>query len=561
MAATFCATLADEWVRAGITDVVVAPGSRSTPLTLAVSRKPGLRVHVVLDERSAAFTALGISRATGHPAVVVTTSGTAAVELHPAVMEAHHDAVPLLCVTADRPPELQDVGAPQTIGQVGLFGSAVRWQAAPGPPDPAMAGSWRSLAARAVIEALGHASRPGPVHLNLAFREPLVGEPGPLPPGRAGGSPWHGRLNGPPRLADEDLGRLSRTLAGAAGVIVAGPGAGDPAAVHALAETLGWPVLADPRSGARQSRPTTVAYFDQILRAKGFAAEHAPEIVLRLGRLPASKVLAQWFADTAPTEIVVDASGAWIDPARSAASFVVADPTDTCTRLAAAAGSCRSTPSGWLAGWQEAEAAASAAIVAVLEASGGAAATEPGVARETLAAVPDGGVLVVSSSMPVRDVEWFGAPRSGVRVVSNRGANGIDGVTSTAAGVAIGSGRPTVLLTGDLAFLHDSNALLGLAGRGLDLTIVVIDNHGGGIFSFLPTAQALGAAEFERLFATPQAIDPEELLRLHRVPLYGSVAEAVGHQGTSAVVVRTDRRANVAVHERLNGAVTEAIDG
>ncbi len=189
VAATFCATLVDEWARAGLTDAVVSPGSRSTPMALALAADDRLRLHVFVDERSAAFFALGIGLRTGAPALTLTTSGTAAAELHPAVIEAHHAGIPLLAVTADRPPEAHGVGAPQTIEQGDLYGRAVRWRADPGVPDPAASPSWRSLAARAVAEARGAGGRPGPVHLNLAFREPLVGRPGPLPPGRVGARP------------------------------------------------------------------------------------------------------------------------------------------------------------------------------------------------------------------------------------------------------------------------------------------------------------------------------------------------------------------------------------
>jgi 2-succinyl-5-enolpyruvyl-6-hydroxy-3-cyclohexene-1-carboxylate synthase len=563
VAATFCATLADEWVRAGVRDVVVAPGSRSTPLALAVAREAGLRVHVVLDERSAAFLALGLGRAGELPAVVVTTSGTAAVELHPAVVEAHHDGVPLICATADRPPELQGVGAPQTVEQVGLYGSVVRWSADPGPPDLAAAQSWRSLAARSVIEARGGQGRPpGPVHLNLAFREPLLGTPTVLPAGRDGGRPWHERLAGPGALDGDACARLADILHGARGVIVAGVGAGDADAVHTLADALGWPVLADPRSGARLVRPHTVAYFDQLLRAPVFAERHRPTVVLRFGRPPASKVLGQWLAASGAIEIVVDATDAWIDPDRRASTFVCGDPAAVCRALADEVARRAPSSASELDAWRRADDAAGEAIERTLAAIDGV--TEPGIARAALAAVPPGGALVVSSSMPVRDIEWFGEPRRDVRVVANRGANGIDGVVSTAVGLALGSAEPVVLLIGDLAFLHDSNGLLGLAERAVDLTIVVVDNRGGGIFSFLPQAGALVADEFEQLFGTPQPVDLVALAGAHGLPAAvasneGEIAKAVAAGGPRVVVLETERAGNVDVHEQLTAAVVEAI--
>jgi 2-succinyl-5-enolpyruvyl-6-hydroxy-3-cyclohexene-1-carboxylate synthase len=254
----FAATLVDEWVRSGVTDAVVAPGSRSTPLTWAMAADERLRLHVVVDERSAGFLALGLGVGSGRPAVVVTTSGTAAVELHPAVVEAHQAGVPLIAVTADRPAELHGVGAPQTVEQDRLYGGAVRWSASPGVAEGAAAGTWRSLACRAVLEAAAGPWGPGPVHLNLAFREPLLASPAELPAGRPGGRPWHAAAPRSGAPAPEEVVELL-ARPGRRGVIVAGEGAGDAGEVHAAAAALGWPVLAEPRSGCRVPAPTTVA--------------------------------------------------------------------------------------------------------------------------------------------------------------------------------------------------------------------------------------------------------------------------------------------------------------
>jgi len=560
VAATFCATLADEWVRGGVTDVVVSPGSRSTPMALAVTIQPRLRVHVHHDERSAGFLALGIGLATGHPAVVLTTSGTAAVELHPAVVEAHHARVPLIAVTADRPPELLDVGAPQTIDQIHLYGRSVRWEAAPGVPDDASRPAWRRLGARSVSEA--REPVPGPVHLNLAFRDPLVGVVGSLPPSLPAGT---GRVTVPASVgvgADAAIG-LSDLFSGRRGVIVAGAGAGDPGALDDLARALGWPLLADPRSGARRPARTTVAAADAILRHAQPAGPLRPEVVLRIGDPPASKVLAGWLASTGAPQVLLHRHGAWIDPDHAVSRVVAADPTATCRSLITAAAPAHP---GWLATWAEHEEMAQGAIDRVL--AGHEEATEPGVARALVAAVPDGTTLVVSSSMPVRDVEWYGAPRRRLAVMANRGANGIDGVTSTAVGVALGSAGPTVALVGDVAFLHDTNGLLGLAGRGVDLTLVVVDNDGGGIFSFLPQRRTVGERRFEQLFGTPHGVDLGALAAVHGLPVDRpskagevgpAVTEAVAAGGARLVLVRTDRDANVAVHEELEAAVGAAL--
>ncbi len=315
--AGFCTTLVDEWARAGVTDAVVAPGSRSTPLVTALAADERIRVHVVLDERSAGFVALGIGLATGRPAPVVTTSGTAAVELHPAVVEADQAGVPLLAVTADRPPELHHVGAAQTIEQDGMFGGTLRWAVSPGVPEAGAAGSWRSLGSRAVAESC--TSRRGPVHLNLAFREPLLGDPaGWVPAGRPGGRPWHASSSVAPAVVAGPLVDTLAASAGSRGVIVAGNGAGDPIAVLALARALGWPVLADPRSGCRQPDPMVVAAADALLRSPPVAGWR-PDIVLHMGRPWASKVVGQWLAGGGDVlHVLVDPERAWTDPDRIA---------------------------------------------------------------------------------------------------------------------------------------------------------------------------------------------------------------------------------------------------
>ncbi len=565
VAATFCATAVDEWVRAGVTDAVVAPGSRSTPMVLALAGDARIRLHVFLDERSAAFFALGLGLRTGDPAPVLTTSGTAAAELHPAVIESHHAGIPLVVVTADRPPEAHGVGSPQTIEQADLYGRAVRWRADPGVPDPVVAHSWRSLASRVVLEARGGGGRPGPVHLNLAFREPLVGRPGPLPPGRPGGTGWHEARSAPASVPPGVEG-LARRLSGRSGVIVAGAGTGDPASVHRLADRLGWPVLAAACSTARVPAPATVAAFDALLRHDPFARRGRPEAVLRLGALPASRVLAQWLASSQADQVTVEAHGAWFDPDRSATTVVAAEPAALCAALAGQ--DPAPAPEAWTRLWADGERVAQEAFGRVL--AGHREPTEPGVARALVSALPADAALVVASSMPIRDVEWYAAPRAGVRVMANRGANGIDGTLSTVLGAAAGSGgRPTVGLLGDLAFLHDAGALVGAAGRGLDAVIVVVDNRGGGIFSFLPQATSLPAAVFERLFAVPHDVDLVALAAVHGLAASGiasaaelgpAVASALDVGGITVIVVRTERTANVAVHDELHAAAGAALD-
>ncbi len=551
--ATFCATLVDEWVRAGVAHAVVAPGSRSTPLALALADDGRLQVQVCHDERVAGFVALGIGRATGWPAVVLTTSGTGAVELHPAIVEAHQAGVPMIACTADRPPELREVGAPQTIDQMRLFGAAVRWFVDPGVPDDLICESWRSLASRVVAEALG--SPPGPVHVNLPFRDPLVGRPGLLPPPRQADLPWHEPLPSERHLDHQGLRRLAEHLRGRTGVIVAGGDAGRPEAVLVLAHTLGWPVFADPRSGCRVPDRAVVAHFDLLLRRP---PDLEPQVVLRLGAPPASKALAHWLAARVDAlQVAVEGHGRWFDPDHDVAMMIAADPTWVCLELAAQLEAERPSPD-WLADWRALDDRAQQHIDTIVAGHG--TDSEPAIARAVVSCVPDGTTIVVSSSMPIRDVEWYAAPREGVRIVANRGANGIDGVVSTALGVAL-TGAPTVALVGDLAFLHDANALLASGGQGVRLVVVVVDNDGGGIFSFLPQADLLTNERFEQLFGTPSGVDPAAVAAALGATatvvadvggLDDAIVAGLDAGGAHVVVIRTDRARNVAVHEALN---------
>lgn len=562
--ASFAATLVDEWVRQGLTDAVAAPGSRSTPLLRALGDDARIRTHVALDERAAGYLALGLGAATGRPAPVVTTSGTAAVELHPAVVEADQAGVPLLAVTADRPPELHHVGAPQTVEQVGLFGSSVRRHLEPGVPDARTAGGWRALAARMVADTTVAPAGPGPVHVDLAFREPLLGTPdAALAPGRPGGAPWHVARRPAPGPADDDALRALVDRRAEAGVIVAGAGAGDPALVLEVASALGWPVLADPRSGVRVPHHRVVAAADALARTAP-VARWQPTAVLRLGAPWASKVLGAWLARPREdgVDVLVDPAGRWADPDRQVTHVLAADPGAVCRALLERAGAGGHVASRWAAQWRQLEALAQAALD---DATAAAPLSEPAVARAVTAAVPAGGVLVVSSSMPVRDVEWYGRPRTGLRVLSNRGANGIDGVVATTLGAAL-AGAPTVGLLGDLAFVYDASALLWAARRPVDCTLVVVDNSGGGIFSFLPQAAALPAGRFEAMWGTPHGLDLVAVARA-----YGVAAEVVDDPealraavgapgpGVRVVVVRGDRAANVAEHDRLHAAVAAAV--
>lgn len=550
--ATFCATLVDEWVRLGVTDAVVCAGSRSTPLALPLADR--LRVHVKLDERSGAFFALGLALATGRPTVICVTSGTAAAELHPAVVEAHHAGVPLLVCTADRPPELHDTGAPQSIAQVGLFASAVRWSAFPGVPTESQESSWRPLAVRAFEEAVHGPSGPGPVHLNLEFREPLTESAGALP-ARPGPIVLGAGAAAPGRpVAMEPLRGRGMLIAGGPWALRA-----DPTRVAGLADTLGWPVLADPLSGSRLEG--TIAAADAILRTE----PPLPECVVLLGMPWLSRALGGFVtraADAGARMVVVDPRRQWADPLRVATEFHQCDPDRW---LDAALATAAPTASEWVDSWREREAKAQDAIATVL----GSELSEPLVARVTHRhAAETGATLLVAASMPIRDLEWYAeaCPRP-PRVLANRGANGIDGVVSTALGVATTGeeerGTPTVALMGDLTFLHDVSGLVNL--EDVPCSFVVLDNGGGGIFSFLPQATSVEPATFEQLFGTPPSSDVAAVargfgLRVHEVSDLTQLQEALAAPGPALVraLVR-GRTQNVALHEEINQAVRLAL--
>jgi len=568
--AAFCAVLADEWARAGVTEAVVAPGSRTTPLVLALDAEQRIRVHVVLDERSAGFVALGLGQAAGRPAVVATTSGTASVELHPAIVEASYAGVPLIAATADRPPELHQVAAPQTIDQEALFGGAVRWTCSPGVAELSSAGSWRSLASRCVAETGGRA--PGPVHINLAFREPLVGSGDDLviPSGRPSGAPWHDSAGWLAGAAPDVVVDLLRCHAGARGLIVAGAGAGDASSLLAAADRLGWPVLADPRSGCRTAERPVIAAADALLRVPSVAGWR-PDVVLRVGAPWSSKVVNQWLGalPSDVPQVLVDPQQAWRDPERTASHVLATDPEGLISAVVGGLPADSGGISEWYGSWLAAESAAREVFEAHLGASGPQSLSEPAVARAALAGLPDGGQLVVSSSMPIRDVEWYGAPRPGIRVLANRGVNGIDGVLSTAIGVALAHGRPTLALMGDLAFVYDAGAMVWIATREVALTVVVVDNDGGGIFSFLPQASTLESPVFERYWGTPHGLDLGALARAYGVdvlPVTGrsqldALVSDAAKPGVRVGIVRSDRAANVDTHDLLHASVAAAVEG
>jgi 2-succinyl-5-enolpyruvyl-6-hydroxy-3-cyclohexene-1-carboxylate synthase len=551
----------DELARCGVREACTSPGSRSTPLVLSLARQPRIRATSHLDERCGAFFALGIAKASGVPAVLACTSGTATANYAPAVIEAHEARVPLLVLTADRPPELRDLGAGQTIDQLKLYGSAAKWFV---EVDAHRATAerlrWlRQLACRAFWTAVG--GRPGPVHLNFSLREPLVLE-GPLPDddtGRAGGRPWvtwpKAAGDAPPRLVD---GLRAELEARPHAVLVAGRAERDRAlgeALAAFAQRAAIPLLADPLSGARRG-PAAVAHYDALLRDPGWPL--VPQLVIRVGDLPTSKPLRTWLHSLDDAlQLSFDAEGAWQDPGGAVATILAADPRATFTAL----GDRLSTPdTAWLDRWRRADRAAAAAIARALSPAG---LSEPRVAAELGAALPAEATVVVASSMPVRDAEtFFPARERPPLVLANRGANGIDGTASTAFGVATVADGPVVLLIGDVALIHDLGGLLAASRLSLKLTIVLLHNDGGGIFNFLPVAGEGG--DFVEHVATPHGLD-----FAHAAALFGcgyetardvegfraALGRALAADRTTIVAVHTDREANVELHRAVWAAV------
>lgn len=526
---------------------------------LSLVREPQISCWSHLDERCAGFFALGAAKASGRPVALTCTSGTAAANLAPAVTEAFHARVPLIVLTADRPPELRDVGAGQTIDQLKLFGDAVKWFFEVGVYDatPERQRWIRTLACRAYWTATQ--GPPGPVHLNFPLREPLVLDE-PLPEdsgGRGDGRPYVGFDRPPQRTPSGGRHPFGRV------VIVAGRQERDP---DAAAELAGFaarariPLLADPLSGARRG-PAAIAHYDLLLRDPGFGAAHRPQFVLRVGDLPTSKPLRAWLAGLDAAQIAIDPDDAWHDP-DSVVGLRVSAPYRTLLE-GLADGEVIPTESGWLDSWRSADAVAAATIADELREE----LSEPLVAARLAAVLPGDAILFVASSMPVRDVEEF-APvsESGPRVLCNRGANGIDGTVSSAFGAAAASAGPVVLLTGDVALAHDIGGLLAARRLGLAITIVLLNNDGGGIFHFLPVAGQ--AVAFEHHVATPHGLDFAQAATLYgcRYELpdtseqFESAVKRSLHCGATTIIeVRTDRVENLALHRRVADAVMVAL--
>jgi 2-succinyl-5-enolpyruvyl-6-hydroxy-3-cyclohexene-1-carboxylate synthase len=543
----------DELARCGLEHACTSPGSRCTPLVLSLVREPRIRCWSHIDERCAGFFALGAAKASGRPVAVTCTSGTAAANFAPAVIEAHEARVPLIVLTADRPPELREVGAGQTIDQLKLYGDAAKWFFEVGVHEATPSNlRWiRALACRAYWTALQ--DRPGPVHLNLPLREPLVvseplaGDPTGDPTGDPGGAPWITRPTPPAAPAP------APTLP-ARGVVVAGRNERDRDLGHTVArfaERIGYALFADPLSGARHG-PATIARYDLLLRDEELTARLEPELVIRVGDLPTSKPLRQWLERNARVrQIALDPENAWQDPASVVAEIIRSDPHATLDAWTPG----RPLDPAWLAAWRAADDAATSAVEAALPEQ----LSEPLVAARLGEWLPSEATLFVASSMPIRDVElYFPASTKNPRVLANRGANGIDGTVSSAFGAAAAGKDPVVLLIGDVALAHDIGGLLAARRLDLPLTIVLLNNDGGGIFHFLPVAGEKDA--FEEHVATPHGLDFARAAALYgcayeRPTTATELRKALeSATGVTIIEVRTDREENLALHRRIAAA-------
>ncbi|MGI8750168.1 MAG: 2-succinyl-5-enolpyruvyl-6-hydroxy-3-cyclohexene-1-carboxylic-acid synthase [Thermoleophilaceae bacterium] len=549
--------IVDELARCGMTHAVTCPGSRNAPLVLTLAAEEGIEAVSVIDERAAGFVALGMAKASGRPVAVTCTSGSAAANLMPAVVEAWQARVPVIVLTADRSPELRDVGAGQSIDQVKLYGSAAKWFVELGnsEPGPEWNAHVRATACRAWWTAAG--GRPGPVHLNLPLREPLAPVAEDLPAadwqGRPDGAPWAEVRQHSQAPDGDEIQRLAARMAGARrGVIVCGPTTDDVAEpVARLAEESGWPIMAEPASGLRcgsHDLGHVVAHYDVLLRSPEFADAHAPELVLRVGDTPTSKPLRAWMARS--EQVVIDPHGAWHEPTRRAGTLLHTSPAPACDAIATGIEMRPERPDpAWLASWLSADRLVPAALAQAPDPF------EPKVYAALADVLPEGAIVWSSSSMPVREVEAF-FPRTPkeIRFLANRGANGIDGVVASAAGASLATGAPTWLLIGEVALLHDVGGLLAARRAGLELTVVCINNGGGGIFDFLPLPAHADRAIYERHVATPTGLDLGKLAALaemeHRpASTPEEVRKAASRPGL--VEVRTDRADSVRLHHEL----------
>lgn len=576
----------DELVRSGVNQVVISPGSRSTPLAMLMMEHEQMQTWVHVDERSAAFFALGIAKASQHPVAIVCTSGTAAANYMPAIVESFHGRIPLLVLTADRPHELRDNGAPQAIRQINLYGEYAKWFIEMPLPENTshMLRHVRTVAGRAA--AVARSGPSGPVHLNFPFREPLV----PLIPsptiwagGRTGQQEYVSVAQGRRYLSQERMDTLATDLKGLErGLIVCGPQDDATFVEHVtrLGQALHYPILADPLSQLRNGsydQSGIIDRYDAFLRDEQMMHTYKPDVIIRFGAMPVSKSFLLYLQQHSDCrQLVVDAHGDWLESTSTASDMLHTDPLTFCQSLCARINQDQDKdklPTFWYRSWQEINQLTREILterayslgqdVFVDELFEGSVFVE----LETL--LPKKTTLFVGNSMPVRDLDtFFGGYGSQVRIMGNRGASGIDGVISSAFGASTQQEEPLVLVIGDLSFYHDLNGLLAAKLFDLNVTIILINNDGGGIFSFLP--QAKNERHFESLFGTPLGLDYRPT-----VEMYGGsftsiqtwddfrdkVKRSLNQPGLKVIEVRTNRQTNVAMHRYIFKCLSDTLPG
>ncbi|WP_456277888.1 2-succinyl-5-enolpyruvyl-6-hydroxy-3-cyclohexene-1-carboxylic-acid synthase [Bacillus sp. AK128] len=561
----YLATFIEGLVKAGVEDVVISPGSRSTPIAILMEEHPTLKTWMNIDERSAAFFALGIAKASRKPVAMLCTSGTAAANYFPAIVEATQAKVPLIVLTADRPHELRDVGAPQAINQIELYGKYSKWFVEMALPESStnMLHYAFTVASRAVTTSLS--SPAGVVHINFPLREPLLPNLEELQ--------WNviemektvllPSSEGLPHNIYPILPQLTKGR----GVIVCGPHdqEGFPEAVTTLAEKLGYPVLADPLSQVRSGKhkkEMVIDCYDTILKSNKMFQELKPDIIIRFGAMPVSKVLMQFITQSAPSyQLIVDQDEGWRDPTLSATHFIHMNEKDFCHQLSLNIDKAL-TESKYFEMWKK----ANEIVKPVLSSEVAEFHFEGDVVRRLMNKLEDDVSLFIGNSMPIRDIDtFFFVSDHQTRLFANRGANGIDGIISTALGVSTKEKR-LILLVGDLTFYHDLNGLLASKLHRLPITIILVNNNGGGIFSFLP--QAKEEKHFEQLFGTPVHLDYEKVVSMYdgqytKVSSWEDfeeeVAKGLSREQLSVIEVPTALRSeNVVLHRELwNQAVKE----
>lgn len=566
----YVASFVDELVQVGVTEAIVSPGSRSTPMAILMAEHPDMNVTINIDERSSAFYALGVAKATKKPVAILCTSGTAAANYFPAIVEAYYSRVPLIVLTADRPHELRDIGAPQAIDQNQLYGNHAKWFVEMALPENSeqMLAYVRTMAGRAAGTA--QSAPAGPVHLNFPFREPLVPN---LNLDHLWGTSKMAKKNvnvvvGKPTMDEVQAQLISDIVSEKLkGIIVCGshnhPEFGN--AVANLAETLQFPILADPLSQLRSgTHPKSYILdgYDAFLRNEEFREAFSPDIIIRFGAMPVSKSLLQYIQKQKSTpQIVVDGDGGWRDPTLSATDMVYCDEIEFCQAITNRIQ--KRSDNGWISSWIKINEIVKENINAVHQEE---TLFEGKVFTELQEILPNGSTLFVGNSMPIRDLDtFFTNNEKSIHALGNRGANGIDGLVSTAMGIS-SQNEHTVLVIGDLSFYHDLNGLLAAKHHHLNSTIVLINNDGGGIFSFLPQSQE--EKHFETLFGTPIGLDYE-----HAVKMYGgkftsvenwaefrkAISDSLNGKGLHVVEVKTDRQENVMIHRKMWNNVSQEI--